>query len=174
METNIAMYELAQRLPADEWTRYESKFGALAARIAANLDGAAADLPADFLTAWRAFLDRYGYDGSEQMFVSSPRYFDTPEILLARLQHSAGESIKNPRWTPMAPLGLPCLHCSTQMFHSIPPSRLRNWKHRIHAQNAKIRDWQGWAQPPTQTATISASIPKEHTKVMGVRIGMSW
>ena len=54
------------------------------------------DLPADFLSEWSRFMDCHGYDGEDQLFVSSPRYRDSPELLLARLRQNVGSAIKDP------------------------------------------------------------------------------
>jgi len=54
-------------------------------------------LPKEFLDEFWSFINKYGYDGTDQLFVSSPRYADCPEALLAKLQHNAGDSVPNPR-----------------------------------------------------------------------------
>merc|ERR1712176_1031766 len=93
------MYNLARELPDSMWRTYDQKLGELAVRIKANLDGKVSDLPQSFLKAWHSFMDRFGYDGSDQLFVSSARYVDSPEILLGRIRHSAGGSVKDPAVT---------------------------------------------------------------------------
>eukprot|EP00928_Gymnodinium_smaydae_P043420 TRINITY_DN29092_c0_g1_i2.p1 TRINITY_DN29092_c0_g1~~TRINITY_DN29092_c0_g1_i2.p1 ORF type:complete len:919 (-),score=113.21 TRINITY_DN29092_c0_g1_i2:86-2842(-) len=96
MEANIAMYELANKLPSKVWSEYKGRFSELASRIASNLSGKAFDLPTDFLQAWKDFMYNYGWDGKDQLFVSSERYMDNPVMLLGKLQHSAGDSIMDP------------------------------------------------------------------------------
>merc|ERR1719210_3065709 len=41
-------------------------------------------------------MDRHGYDGNDQLFVSSPRYHEQPELLLAKLRHNIGD-VTDPR-----------------------------------------------------------------------------
>jgi pyruvate,water dikinase len=96
MESNIAMYHLARKLPVSTWDNYDGQLGELAKRIDANLKGEASDLPKEFLDAWCSFMHRYGWDGENQLFVSSPRYADSPETLLARMQHNSSDFAKNP------------------------------------------------------------------------------
>jgi len=96
MEINIAMYNLARKLPAELWSEYDDKLGALVARIADNVAGRASDLPRPFVDDWLAFMSKYGFDGSDQLFVSSPRYVDSPELLLRKLRFSVGDAIDDP------------------------------------------------------------------------------
>jgi phosphohistidine swiveling domain-containing protein len=48
------------------------------------------------LDEWNSFMEDHGYDGKDQLFVSSARYIDSPEILLAKLRHNIGYGIKDP------------------------------------------------------------------------------
>lgn len=97
MEVNIDMFRLARMLPVSIWNEYDyDSFHQLAARIQENLGGTKSDLPLDFLDEWSRFLDKHGYDGQDQLFVSSARYIDSPEILLAKLRHNVGDGIKDP------------------------------------------------------------------------------
>lgn len=100
MEINIAMYQLAQLLPKEIWLQYNhSTLGKLASRIQSNIDGKTSDVPVEFLAAWKTFLKDFGYDGQDQVFVSSTRYIDSPEILLSKLIHNIDDDIKNPAMT---------------------------------------------------------------------------
>ena len=97
MEMNIAMYQLANKLPSSIWAEYDhDDLEELAVRIKSNIDGYMADLPQEFLTEWKMFMQNFGYDGQDQLFISSPRYVDSPEILLTKLSHSVGKMIKDP------------------------------------------------------------------------------
>mmetsp|Transcript_61201 Transcript_61201/g.72659 ORF Transcript_61201/g.72659 Transcript_61201/m.72659 type:complete len:985 (+) Transcript_61201:104-3058(+) len=99
MEKNIAMYRLARLLPESVWDEYNfENYHELARRIQSNIDGSlvTTDLPSDFLTSWKTFLNNYGYDGEDQLFVSSHRYNDKPEYLLAKLSHNVGDGINDP------------------------------------------------------------------------------
>ena len=97
MEMNIAMYRLARMLPESVWLEYDyDSFDKLAERIQENLGGKKSDLPRAFLDGWTSFMDKHGYDGQDQLFVSSPRYIDNPEILLAKLRHNVGDGIQDP------------------------------------------------------------------------------
>jgi len=90
MELNIALHRLGRSLPKDAW-KDGSSVAALADRIAEERD-----LPAEFLTEWRSFLDRYGFDGQDQLFVASPRYRDSPSRLLEMMRMNASDSAKDP------------------------------------------------------------------------------
>mmetsp|Transcript_29137 Transcript_29137/g.44050 ORF Transcript_29137/g.44050 Transcript_29137/m.44050 type:complete len:460 (-) Transcript_29137:770-2149(-) len=97
MEENIAIYQLAQTLPLSIWAEYDnSSFDKLAERIKDNLDGNAYDLPSEFLEQWRMFMKKFGFDGTPQVFISSPRYIHNPDLLLAVVLHSKGNIIKDP------------------------------------------------------------------------------
>jgi len=98
MEMNIAMYRLAQLLPSKFWDEYETleSMKDLAKRIQAEKKG---DLPPAFLNAWKEFIAEYGWDGQDQMFISSPRYTDSPELLLQKLKFNAKNGIKDPSIT---------------------------------------------------------------------------
>lgn len=96
MEMNMSMYDLANKLPVSIWNEYKDCLGLLADRIQTNVKNKEHDLPHEFLEAWQAFMKRFGWDASDQMFVSAPRYKDTPEYLLTRLVHSVGESVNDP------------------------------------------------------------------------------
>jgi pyruvate,water dikinase len=96
MEMNIAMYHLARELPENIWEEHEDTLPELAKRIHRNVIGAAGDLPAPFVASWKAFVDLHGYDGIDQLFVSSPRYHDNPVLLLEKLRHSVGPDVSNP------------------------------------------------------------------------------
>lgn len=97
MKINIDMYRLANKLDADIWKEYgHDELQELAVRIQQNLDGTVSDLPNEFLTEWSSFMDQHGYDGVDQLFISSPRYQDKPELLLTRLRQNVGPGIKDP------------------------------------------------------------------------------
>ena len=40
-------------------------------------------------------MEQYGFDGVNQLFVSSPRYHEQPELLLAKIRHNIGD-VKDP------------------------------------------------------------------------------
>ena len=44
-------------------------------------------------------MKRFGYDGTPQMFVSAPRYVDSPHLLLAKLSHNVGGGMTDPAKT---------------------------------------------------------------------------
>ncbi|KAL7453253.1 hypothetical protein ACHAWC_004916 [Mediolabrus comicus] len=91
MKINIDMYRLANKLDASIWKEYgHDELHELAVRIQQNLDGTVSDLPSEFLTEWSSFMDQHGYDGVDQLFISSPRYQDKPELLLTRLRQNVG------------------------------------------------------------------------------------
>jgi len=98
MEINIAMYNLAHMLDSSVWQEYEhDQLDELAQRIQMNLDGIISDLPPEFISEWQKFMTQYGWDGEDQMFISSPRYEDNPVLLLARLRNqNSGVETKNP------------------------------------------------------------------------------
>ena len=56
-------------------------------------------LPQEFLDLWNAFMEQYGYDGQDQMFISCPRYDDSPELLLQKLKMNATGHVKDPAIT---------------------------------------------------------------------------
>ena len=94
MEMNIALYRLAQLMPETMWNEHSGQDGiaALTERIQAE-----SDLPSDFLSAWKSFMDRYGFDGQDQLFIGCPRYQDSPERLVEKLRLNAmGHKIKDP------------------------------------------------------------------------------
>ena len=99
MEMNIAMYHLARELPSDIWEEYKDKLPELAERIQRNVRATASaveELPASFIASWKSFIDEHGYDGTDQLFVSSPRYHENPVLLLEKLRHSVGPDIRDP------------------------------------------------------------------------------
>ena len=105
MEVNIAIYNLAQKLPIDVWDEYDHKsLKDLATRIEMNLNpatksksGSDDDLPTEFLDSWVSFMDKFGFDGQDQLFMSCPRYQDSPELLLSMLRMNAvGDNTKDP------------------------------------------------------------------------------
>jgi hypothetical protein len=107
METNIAMYKLSRTLPESIWMEYEhNTMKKLADRIKKNnillLDGKKGkecDLPIEFLNSWNAFMIKYGYDGQDQLFMSCPRYDDSPELLLSMLRMNAIGHVQDPAVT---------------------------------------------------------------------------
>ena len=97
MKINIDIYSLANKLGANIWEQYDhDEMYQLADRIQQNIDGTLSDLPDEFLTEWISFLDKHGYDGEDQLFISSPRYLDSPELLLTRLRQNVGTGIRDP------------------------------------------------------------------------------
>ena len=99
MQMNIDIYQLANLLPKQIWQDYRHEdLDKFATRIQDNLDKKITDdLPSDFLEGWKGFMDRHGWDGEDQWFPSSPRYEDSPVLLLAKLrQNVAGDGVTNP------------------------------------------------------------------------------
>lgn len=97
MKINIDIYRLSNKLDPNIWEQYDhDETHQLADRIEQNLSGKLNDLPKEFLTEWSSFLDKHGYDGEDQLFISSPRYQDSPELLLTRLRQNIGTGIKDP------------------------------------------------------------------------------
>ncbi|KNC81096.1 hypothetical protein SARC_06577, partial [Sphaeroforma arctica JP610] len=99
MEMNIAMYHLAQSQPVELWTEYDDKLDDLSDRIQRNVEGRASTgdkLPAAFITGWKEFMGDFGYDGTDQLFMSYPRYHEQPVLLLQKIRHSAGTDVKDP------------------------------------------------------------------------------
>ena len=88
MEVNIAMYRLAHKLDSSVWQQYKhEELDQLADRIQQNNDGVLSDLPPEFISEWNKFISEHGWDGEDQLFISSPRYQDKPVLLLARLRN---------------------------------------------------------------------------------------
>lgn len=106
MEINIALYILAKKLPMEEWETYDHEsMKDLSIRIQNNLDSMASnsssngepiDLPVEFLESWVAFMKKFGYDGQDQLFMSCPRYQDSPELLLSKMRMNALGDNKDP------------------------------------------------------------------------------
>mmetsp|Transcript_20312 Transcript_20312/g.40544 ORF Transcript_20312/g.40544 Transcript_20312/m.40544 type:complete len:941 (+) Transcript_20312:96-2918(+) len=97
MEGNIAMYHLARKLPQSVWSEYNhTNFDKLAERIKLNIDGSLSDIPQEFVEEWKRFMENFGRDGQDQMFVSSARYIDRPDFLLAKISHNVGDKIQDP------------------------------------------------------------------------------
>eukprot|EP00584_Thalassiosira_punctigera_P022476 CAMPEP_0172566150 /NCGR_PEP_ID=MMETSP1067-20121228/110817_1 /TAXON_ID=265564 ORGANISM="Thalassiosira punctigera, Strain Tpunct2005C2" /NCGR_SAMPLE_ID=MMETSP1067 /ASSEMBLY_ACC=CAM_ASM_000444 /LENGTH=178 /DNA_ID=CAMNT_0013357189 /DNA_START=27 /DNA_END=559 /DNA_ORIENTATION=+ len=91
MEINIAVNELANKLGEDVWQQYNhDNLDQLAERIRMNASGVLSDLPANFVSGWVEFLENYGWDRDDQMFISSPSYRDDPIFLLTRLVQNVG------------------------------------------------------------------------------------
>mmetsp|Transcript_9735 Transcript_9735/g.21063 ORF Transcript_9735/g.21063 Transcript_9735/m.21063 type:complete len:552 (+) Transcript_9735:153-1808(+) len=100
MQVNIDVYKLANKLEASIWDEYDhAELHLLAKRIQGNLDGTLSDLPGEFLSEWTNFMGRHGWDGEDQLFISSPRYQDDPVLLLARMRPNVGSGIKDPALT---------------------------------------------------------------------------
>ena len=97
MAMNVAMHRLALRLPASIWDEYShDDLHQLATRIRDNIAGVKSDLPGDFIAEWNNFLERFGFDGEDQLFISSPRYADAPEFLLRKLRQNVGPNVTDP------------------------------------------------------------------------------
>jgi hypothetical protein len=94
MQLNINIYKLANKLDKTVWRQYDHKsLQDLSERIQKNLDGELFDLPNDFLSEWKSFMNNHGHDGEDQLFVSSLRYLDTPVFLLARPRDDGSDAI---------------------------------------------------------------------------------
>lgn len=93
MEMNIALYQLAQSMPKEIWKEYfrEDGMTALAERIREERD-----LPASFLSEWKSFMKKYGFDGQDQLFIACPRYSDNPERLVEKMRINAMGQVKDP------------------------------------------------------------------------------
>lgn len=101
MEMNIELHRLAQTLPQSIWEEYDHEdMKDLAERIQDERD-----LPGEFLTEWKSFMRKYGFDGQDQMFISCPRYADKPELLLQKLKLNAIGNSKDPSITAKEQLG---------------------------------------------------------------------
>jgi len=98
MEMNIDMYKLARKLPSSVWKEYNGRLADLAEHINQNVSGKLGDLPLDFVESWKEFIDKHGYDGIDQLFVSSPRHHEEPELLLAKLRQNIS-NVKDPEET---------------------------------------------------------------------------
>jgi phosphohistidine swiveling domain-containing protein len=104
MEMNIEMYQLAKKLPLEVWNQYDHEsMKLLAIRIETNLDemrkssnNNTVDLPIEFLESWKLFMHKFGYDGQDQLFMSCPRYDDSPELLLGKMRMNALGEVKDP------------------------------------------------------------------------------
>ena len=75
VQMGVAMFDLAQLLPAD---------------LSGNLDELVARfeqrrLPEDFLAGWDAFLARFGCRGPLEMELANPKYADDPRVALAQI-----------------------------------------------------------------------------------------
>ncbi len=71
----IAMFDLARLLPPE----LAEDLDELAARIEQRR------MPADFLGAWDAFMDRFGCRGPLEMELANPKYGDDPRVALAQI-----------------------------------------------------------------------------------------
>jgi len=93
MKMNTDLYILAHKFPMALWKDYNGEIGMtdLVERIRKKQD-----LPDDFLSEWKSFLDQYGYDGQDQLFVGCPRYVDRPELLLQKMKLTAMGNGKDP------------------------------------------------------------------------------
>lgn len=89
MEMNIALYNLAGKMPHGIWKEYNNSGSKNNAEALVERIRDERDLPLEFVEGWKAFLDKYGFDGQDQMFVSCPRYQDSPELLLEKLRLNA-------------------------------------------------------------------------------------
>ena len=98
IQMNCSMYNLARKLPTEVWAEYGDDLVGLAQRIDRNVRGEIDDIPKAFVESWNEFMQEYGFDGVNQMFVSSPRYHEQPELLLAKIRHSVGD-VKDPGQT---------------------------------------------------------------------------
>jgi len=94
MEINIALYRLAQSVPETIWKEYKGNPNA-AAELAERIT-AEQDLPPEFLTEWKSFMSKYGFDGQDQLFVGCPRYQDSPELIVEKLRLNAMGHVKDP------------------------------------------------------------------------------
>jgi len=96
MEINQEMYKLARQLPREIWNSYDGRYEELAELIRQNIGGESSELPKPFLDSWTDFMDKYGFDGKDQLFISSSRYVERPDRLLAKLRNNIGEGIQDP------------------------------------------------------------------------------
>jgi len=100
MEMNISMYRLAKKLPLEVWEEYDHEdLEKLVARIESNLQGDTNDIPAEFLAHWMSFMKDFGFDGQDQLFISSVRYWDNPLTLLFKLRQCVSDGLKDPAIT---------------------------------------------------------------------------
>lgn len=96
IEMNSSMYNLARKLPKEVWMEYDGKLKELGQRIERNARGEIDDLPAAFVESWNEFMAKWGFDGTDQMFVSSPRYHEQPELLLTKIRHHIHGTAQDP------------------------------------------------------------------------------
>merc|ERR1719469_1582073 len=94
-ELNASMFKMARKLSNEVWAQYDGKFEELAARVSRNVSGEVSDLPKDFIDAWVAFMEQWGWDGPDQLFMSSQRYQDAPAYLLKTARNHAGTYTAN-------------------------------------------------------------------------------
>ena len=75
LRMGLAIYDLAQLLPAAEFEDIE----ALAAKLARR------DLPQAFLTGWDDFAHRFGCRGPLEMELANPKFGEAPELALRQM-----------------------------------------------------------------------------------------
>jgi phosphohistidine swiveling domain-containing protein len=111
VEQGIALFRLAKRLDRSELDDLPD----LAERIEDR------EMPAEFLSEWDAFLQRFGCRGPHEMDVASPRYADNPTIALQQMSTIA---VDEAGFDP-------------EVAHG------RNVEERQHAYEALLQRW-GW------------------------------
>ena len=79
VEMGLEMFAMSRLLELGEFDDLEQ----LAQRIEAR------ELPASFLAAWDAFIDRFGARGPNEMELASPRYGENPLLLLRQISFMA-------------------------------------------------------------------------------------
>lgn len=97
MMENISMFKLANSLDESVWKEYDDGDNGGWTRMLDAINSNS--LPLEFMILWKEFMENYGFDGQDQLFVSCPRYQDSPELLLGKLKMNALGHIKDPAIT---------------------------------------------------------------------------
>jgi pyruvate,water dikinase len=88
IEMGIAMYRMAQMLPAADFADLDLLVTRLEQR----------QLPANFLDAWAQFVEHYGFRAPAEMELANARYGEDPRLALEQMSYMAG-SAYNPEET---------------------------------------------------------------------------
>lgn len=73
----IQLYRMAKMLPESDWKDLDE----LAERIRQR------QLPEEFLAAWDAFVEQFGFRGPSELELSNPRYGDDPRLALEQISY---------------------------------------------------------------------------------------
>ncbi len=75
IEMGLELYSIAEVLEGSGISDVEE--------LGRRLDNA--DLPPEVMTAWRAYLDRFGFRGPRELDIAAPRYWDQPQLLIKQI-----------------------------------------------------------------------------------------